>query len=141
MKARRLCSVIFESVGQKRFKEVSRFSPKIVPISAVLMFVSAHNLFAQDTNEINQLKQQLREMRESFERVQNEQRQQIDALTKKLDELTKEKATDAEKKKLAEQLAAELGTTNQPATTAAPSAAPAGQPAASWSASEPITIA
>ena len=64
-----------------------------------------------------------------------------DALTKKLDELTKEKAAEAEKKKLAEQLAAELGTTNPPATAPAPSAAPAGQPATSWSPSEPLTIA
>jgi hypothetical protein len=141
MKARRLCSFIFESVGQKRIREISRFIPKIVPAAAVLAFVSGNSLLAQDTNEINQLKQQLREMRENFERVQNEQRQQIDALTKKLDELTKEKAADAEKKKLAEQLAAELGTTNQPATAAAPSAPPAAQPATSWSPSEPFTIA
>src|SRR5262249_2874213 len=104
MKARRLCFVIFESVGQKRFYQVSRLTPKIVPVTAVLAFASGNNLFAQDTNEINQLKQQLREMRENFERVQNEQRQQIDALTKKLDALTKEKDADAEKKKLAEQL-------------------------------------
>lgn len=80
-------------------------------------------------------------MQENFERVQNEQRQQIDALTKKLDELTKEKAADAEKKKLADQLAAELATTNQPATAPAPSVVPAGQPATSWSPSEPFTIA
>src|SRR5215470_4957200 len=111
MKARRLCSVIFESVGQKRFIQVSRFIPKIVPATALMVFVSGNSLFAQDTNEINQLKQQLREMRENFERVQNEQRQQIESLTKKLEELTREKANEAEKKKLAEQLAAELGTT------------------------------
>ena len=91
----------------------------------VVALASNHSVLAQDTNEINQLKQQLREMRENFERVQNEQHQQIDALTKKLDELTKEKAADAEKKKLAEQLAAELGTTNQPATASAPSVAAA----------------
>jgi hypothetical protein len=43
---------------------------------------------AQETNEIKQLKQQLRQMQENFEKVQNEQRRQIEALTKKLDELT-----------------------------------------------------
>ena len=42
---------------------------------------------AQETNEVEQLKQQLRQMQENFEEVQNEQRQQIEALTKKLDEL------------------------------------------------------
>src|SRR5262249_25147551 len=132
MKARRLCSVIFESIRQKRIKQISRFIPQIVPATAILAFASGNSLFAQDTNEINQLKQQLREMRENFERVQNEQRQQIDALTKKLDELTREKAADAEKKKLAEQLTAELGTTNQPTTAPAPSAAPAA-PTTAWS--------
>jgi hypothetical protein len=43
---------------------------------------------AQETNEVEQLKQQLRQMQKSFEKTQNEQRQQIEALTKKLDELT-----------------------------------------------------
>jgi len=37
---------------------------------------------------VEQLKQQLRQMQENFEKTQNEQRQQIEALTKKLDALT-----------------------------------------------------
>jgi hypothetical protein len=138
MKARRICSVPIEIISQKSFRSVSRLVPQVI-LTAAVAFVSAESLYAQDSNEINQLKQQLREMRENFEKVQNEQRQQIDALTKKLEELTKEKAAEAEKKKLADQLAAELATTNQPAT--APSSAPAMQPATSWSPSEPITIA
>ena len=45
---------------------------------------------AQETNEMEQLKQQLRQMQENFDRVENEQRRQIEALTQKLDELTKQ---------------------------------------------------
>ncbi|MDB6027670.1 MAG: hypothetical protein JWM68_3893 [Verrucomicrobiales bacterium] len=76
---------------------------------------------AQNQTEVEQLKKQLQEMKESFERVQREQRQQIDTLTRKVDQLTKSPApTDsstastaakektAEEKKLEEQLAAEL---------------------------------
>ena len=60
---------------------------------------------AQETNEsasaslqrdeVGQLKQQLLQMQESFEKTQNEQRQQIEALTKKLDELTKQQQVTA----------------------------------------------
>ncbi len=45
---------------------------------------------AQETNEVEQLKQQLRQMQENFEKVENEQHRQIEALTQKLDELTKQ---------------------------------------------------
>ena len=50
---------------------------------------------AQETNEVEQLKQQLRQMQENFEKVENEQHQQIEALTKKLDELTKQSQVSA----------------------------------------------
>jgi len=60
---------------------------------------------AQETNEsasaslqrdeVGQLKQQLRQMQESFEKTQNEQRRQIEALTTKLDELTKQQQATA----------------------------------------------
>ena len=46
---------------------------------------------AQETNEVEQLKQQLRQMQENFEKVENEQHLQIEALTKKLDELTSQR--------------------------------------------------
>jgi hypothetical protein len=45
---------------------------------------------AQETNEVEQLKQQLQLMQENFDRAQREQKQQIDNLTKKLDELSKQ---------------------------------------------------
>ena len=45
--------------------------------------------------KVEQLKQQLRQMQESFEKTQNEQRQQIEALTKKLDELTNQQQATA----------------------------------------------
>ncbi len=46
-------------------------------------------------DEVGQLKQQLLQMQESFEKTQNEQRRQIEALTKKLDELTKQQQATA----------------------------------------------
>jgi len=92
---------------------------------------------AQQTNEIEQLKKQLQQMQENFEKVQREQRQQIEALTKKLEELTKPQATETEKKKLEQELAAELQK-NQPAPTAHPAAPPS---VAAWSPAQPLTIA
>ena len=62
--------------------------------------LTATLLHAQATNEIEQLKKQLHDMQENFERVQRQQREQIDSLTKKLDDLRKQQAADAEKKKL-----------------------------------------
>jgi hypothetical protein len=134
MKARRICSVPIEFVPNN----ICSLTRLVSQIVAAIVLVSSHGtVVAQDTNEINQLKQQIQQMRDNFERVQNEQRQQIDALTKKLDELTKEKSADAEKKKLADQLAAELATTNQPSATPPP----ATPPSTSWSPAEPFTIA
>jgi hypothetical protein len=91
---------------------------------------------AQQTNELEQLKRQLQQMQENFEKVQREQREKIEALTKKLDELTKQQASEAEKKKLEQELAAQLAT-NQPAP-AAVATTPA--PATTWSPSQPLTI-
>src|SRR5437868_9570982 len=71
----------------------------IAVVSALVLGSMA--LPAQETNQIELLKRQLQQMQENFERVQREQRQQIEALTKKLDDL-------AEKKKLEQELAAEL---------------------------------
>jgi hypothetical protein len=90
---------------------------------------------AQPANEVEQLKRQLQQMQENFEKVQREQRQQIDALTKKLEELSKQQTAEAEKKKLEEQLAAELAK-NQPAP---PSPAPPASTA--WSPAQPLTLA
>jgi hypothetical protein len=50
---------------------------------------------AQETNEVEQLKQQLKQMQENFERVEREQKVQIDALTKKVDELSKQQQAAA----------------------------------------------
>jgi len=93
---------------------------------------------AQTTNEVAQLKQQLQQLQENFERVQREQRLQFEALTQKLDELTRQQAAEAEKKKLERELASELPKTT-PAAPVAPSATLA--PSAPWSPAEPLTIA
>lgn len=95
---------------------------------------------AQETNEVQQLREELRKVREDFERMTREQRQQIETLSRKLESLSPQpQGADAEKKKLEQELAAELGT-NAPATTAAAPAA-AVTPAGGWSPSAPITVA
>jgi hypothetical protein len=96
-------------------------------------------VWGRQTNEIDALREQLRQMQETFERVQREQRQQIEALTKKLDELTKQQSAEAEKKKLEEELAAQLSSNQPPATAQAPG--PAAAPSTSWSPTQPLTVA
>jgi hypothetical protein len=84
---------------------------------------------AAEINEVEQLKKQLQQ-----------QQQQIDALIKRLDQLTKSNSppastnTNDERKKLEAELAAELGASN------APPASRGGALPRSWSASQPITI-
>lgn len=118
---------------------------KIIGWSSALC-LSAMSLQAQETNEVGQLKKQLQQMQESFEKVTRAQQQQIEALTKKLDEFTQTKsvpaATNAPGKtedqiKLEAQLAAELGATN-----AAPTSDSKNQNSLTvvpWSPSQPIT--
>jgi len=91
----------------------------------------------QATNDVEELKRQLRQLQESFERMQREQGQQIEALTKKLDDLTKQQAAEAEKKKLEQELATELQK-NQPTATAPPTTT---APSAAWSPAQPLTVA
>src|SRR5438874_9858664 len=79
----------------------------------------------------------MKAMQENFERAQREQHQQIEALTKKLEDLTKQQAAEAEKKKLDQELAAELQK-NQPAPAAKPTTP---EPSAGWSPAQPLTIA
>ncbi len=91
---------------------------------------------AQQTNEVEQLKRQLQQLQENFEKVQREQRHQIEALTKKLEEITKQQAAEAEKKKLEQELATDLAK-NQP-TPATTTTTPA--PTSTWSPAQPLTI-
>jgi hypothetical protein len=90
---------------------------------------------AQETNEVQELKQQLRQMQDSFEKAQRDQRQQIEALTQKLETLAKQHAAEAEQKKL-ERESAEQSKTNQPAAVSPPP-----PPNTLWSPSQPITAA
>ena len=112
-------------------------------VMAVTVGSSAWPARGQGTNEVEELKGQLRQLQENFERMQREQRQQIEALTKRLDELTKQQAAEVEKKKLEQELAAELqkseGTNQAPAPATSP--APARPFTAGWSPSEPLTVA
>jgi hypothetical protein len=113
---------------------------------------------AQETNEVEQLKRQMQQMQENFEKARNEDRQLIQSLSEKVDELLRDKqgqaaatnaplaagtnavaaggtnaAAEAEKEKLTAQLAAELGPdTNGP---------PAPAPTKPWSPAEPLTVA
>jgi hypothetical protein len=120
----------------------TKLSMKPISIARWMVFLSAlalgvPPLQAQQTNEIEQLKKQLQQMQENFEKVQREQRQQIEALTKKLDELTKQQTSETEKKKLEQELAAELQK-NQPTPAAQAAASPS---AAAWSPAQPLTVA
>src|SRR6516162_5383571 len=91
---------------------------------------------AQDTNQVELLKQQLRELQQNFEKMQREQSQQIEALTHKLEELTRQQAQEAEKKKLEQELAAQLSSNQPPATAQAT----APTPSTSWSPAQPLTV-
>ena len=104
---------------------------------AALAYSGAPTLRAQTTNEVEQLKWQMQQLQENFERVQREQRQQIDVLSRKLDDLTKQQNAEAEKKKLEQELTADLQK-NQPApaTPTTPAA-----PSIPWSPAQPITVA
>jgi hypothetical protein len=103
---------------------------------------SVPTLRAQASNEVEQLKRQMQQLQENFERVQREQRQQIDALTRKLDDLTKQQTAEAEKKKLEEELTADLQKNQTaPATAANTSATVTAAPSVPWSPSQPITVA
>ncbi len=90
---------------------------------------------AQQTNEIDELKRQIEQMQQNFEKARHDQQDQVDALQKKLDDLTRQQAAEAEKKKIEAELAEQMQT-NGPATNAS-----AGIPAPPWSASQPITVA
>ena len=129
---------------------------KIISHATFFVCLNALALQAQQTNQINPidaLRVQMRQMQESFDRVQREQKKQIEALTKKLDELMRDnpaisakpaeagvaetKATNGEQKKLEEQSATEL---NAIPATNAPAAASAASLAKPWSPSQPIPV-
>jgi len=114
--------------------------PVLILLTMCGVLAGATVASAQDTNnEVSALKQQLKQLQDNFERMQREQKDQIDALSRKVEELTKKQSTDAEKKKLEEDLAAELQKGAQPgasATAPAPAA-----PSTGWSPSQPLTVA
>jgi hypothetical protein len=114
---------------------------KIVGWSSALC-LGAMTLSAQETNDVGQLKKQLQEMRENFEKVRLEQQQQIEALTKKLDEFTKTQSAPAtvspktaEQKKLEAELSAEL---SKDSATNSSALSELSKP---WSPSQPMTVA
>jgi hypothetical protein len=80
----------------------------------------------------------LQQLRENFDRVQREQQTQIESLTKQVNDLVQQQSAGAEKKKLEQELAADLQK-NQAASPPPASSVPA--PAASGSPSQPITVA
>jgi len=110
----------------------------------------------QETNQLEKIERQLkemqdnfekqqREMKESFERLIHQQQEQIEALKKQLADTTNavaakpptNQSSDAEKKRLEQELAAQLGT-NAAASASQPST-PA--PTTTWSPTQPLTIA
>ncbi len=89
---------------------------------------------AQETNEVQQLKRQLQQLQENFQKVQREQARQIEALTKKLDELQKQQTAAAQ---LRTNLKPEIA--QQPILTPMPTS-PAPEIAKVWSPADPIRI-
>jgi len=111
--------------------------PRIWAICLLAGCFESTSLRAQDTNQVEALKRQLQELRENFERVQREQSQQIEKLTHTLDELTHQQAQEAEKKKLEQELTAQLSSNQPPAAAQGPATVSA--PA--WSPTQPLTVA
>jgi hypothetical protein len=127
----------------------------------VILGAGTSRLWAQETNEVDALRLQLRQLQESFDRAQREQRQQIEALTRKVEELSRQQpaspsqpvvgaqpaleTANAEKRKLEQELAAELGTNAPPGNagaTAGRTATGAATPTSSvWSPAQPLTVA
>jgi hypothetical protein len=99
-----------------------------------LLCVCVGSLGAQETNDVDQLRTQLRQLQEQFERVQQEHKTQIDNLSRKLDELTRARVAEADKKKLEQELAAEMA--KDVPKTAPPSAINN----APWSPASPIRL-
>jgi len=109
-------------MGDLKMKKFSIVGVSVLTIG----LVSGQNvLFAQDANEVESLKKQLQLMQENFERSQREQKAQIDALTQKLEALSKAppavSVAPAEQPSVASQTVAEM-------------------PKKSWSLTDPIRI-
>ena len=124
---------------------------KILKIIAFTICLGTISTQAQQTQEVDQLRKQLQEIQTQFRKTQDEQQRQIEALTKKLEEFTKTKSIPEnavagktpEQLKLEQELATEL---SKNAGTNANAASPITSPnppisGASWSASQPITVA
>ena len=105
--------------------------------------LSAVALWADDASQVDRLKNELRQLQENFEKIRQQQQQQIDALSKKLDELTGATAVapspsepkNTERQKLEQQLAADLAANSPPSSS---SAAAEKRVPATESASSPI---
>lgn len=68
---------------------MKHFSIVGLSVLALGLASSQSSLHAQDAGEVQSLKKQLQQMQENFERSRREQKAQIDALTQKLDALSK----------------------------------------------------
>ncbi len=86
-------------------------------VASVLALVST--AFPQEPNEVEQLKKQLQQMQRDFEKIEREHRDQLETLRKRLDQISAAPARpvvpadrDAEKKKLEDELTAELHPAN-----------------------------
>jgi hypothetical protein len=113
------------------YGELNMKSLKIVGMTVLASVLAANMnpLCAQETNEVEQLKRQLQQMQETFERTRQEQKTQIEALTQKLEAMSRSQAS-VENKLQAASAQLHPGQTN----------APAPLPAKPWSPTDPIRI-
>lgn len=109
----------------------------ILAVSSALLILGAAPVHGQESpGEVEQLRRQLKAATENFDKMMKEQKQVIDSLSQRLDDLQKKQSATEEKAKLADQLGAEL------AKNAPPIPAPAaGSVSTAWSPAAPLTIA
>jgi hypothetical protein len=94
-------------------------------------------LQAQAANEVELLKKQLQQVKENFEKAQQEHQKQIDALSRKIDELLQQQTANPVGPPQAKtEVSAPAG---QPSQTNPPAATQVEKPP--WSASQPLTVA
>lgn len=112
---------------------------RLTPAVVLALFLATLSSLAQDNSELEQLKKQLSELQQDFERVQREHRQQIDSLTRRLEELTRQQSVEAAKQEADKEVAAmpraeQADVPGEPGTGSA-------APAKAWSPAAPLTLA
>lgn len=131
--------------GEERRTQIPQKVSRIaLGAAALLAFLPTLNA---DDAAVEQLRREIAEMKQQFEQTQQDQRRQIEALTRKLEEVTGTSASKpgVDQQQLEAELASELGQksgstpSGKSGTSARDSAAPASQPMP-WSPSDALRL-